>query len=166
MPCCGSSAANTGSPRATRLPASSAAYEAAERFGCPQFVAGDLGDDGFPVTDGHQERAGHEEGQAAFLEDEGRAAALAAGEDPDQPKYNGVVLMAAVKEDVRDIGKNIVRIVMGCNNFKVIDMGVMVPCENILEKAVEGRCVHSKIPVESGCHWTFRAHHTLLGRDG
>jgi len=72
-----------------------------------------------------------------FMEEEKRAAALAAGEDPDQPKWNGVVLMATVKGDVHDIGKNIVGVVLGCNNFKVVDMGVMVPCEKILERAIE-----------------------------
>merc|ERR1712190_355225 len=72
-----------------------------------------------------------------FMEEEKRAAALENGEDPDQPKYNGVVLMATVKGDVHDIGKNIVGVVLGCNNFQVVDMGVMVPCEKILEKAVE-----------------------------
>jgi 5-methyltetrahydrofolate--homocysteine methyltransferase len=72
-----------------------------------------------------------------FMEEEKRAAALASGEDPDQPKYNGVVLMATVKGDVHDIGKNIVGVVLGCNNYKVVDMGVMVPCDKILEKAVE-----------------------------
>merc|ERR1712038_1205895 len=71
-----------------------------------------------------------------FMEEEKRAAAIANGEDPDQPKYNGVVLMATVKGDVHDIGKNIVGVVLGCNNYKVIDMGVMVPCEKILEKAI------------------------------
>nr|UKS50369.1 B12-dependent methionine synthase [Alexandrium pacificum] len=70
-----------------------------------------------------------------FMEEEKRAAAIEAGEDPDQPKYNGVVLMATVKGDVHDIGKNIVGVVLGCNNYKVIDMGVMVPCEKILERA-------------------------------
>nr|UKS50368.1 B12-dependent methionine synthase [Alexandrium insuetum] len=72
-----------------------------------------------------------------FMETEKRAAALAAGEDPDQPKYNGTVLMATVKGDVHDIGKNIVSVVLGCNNYRVIDMGVMVPCEKILERAVQ-----------------------------
>lgn len=48
---------------------------------------------------------------------------------------NGVVLMATVKGDVHDIGKNIVGVVLGCNNYKVIDLGVMVPCERILEEA-------------------------------
>ncbi|HEY1585010.1 MAG TPA: methionine synthase, partial [Polyangia bacterium] len=48
----------------------------------------------------------------------------------------GKVLMATVKGDVHDIGKNIVGVVLGCNNYQVIDLGVMVPCEKILETAV------------------------------
>ncbi len=48
----------------------------------------------------------------------------------------GKILMATVKGDVHDIGKNIVGVVLGCNNYKVIDMGVMVPCEKILEAAI------------------------------
>ncbi|MCQ2976114.1 MAG: methionine synthase [Bacteroidales bacterium] len=49
----------------------------------------------------------------------------------------GKVLMATVKGDVHDIGKNIVCVVMACNNFEVIDLGVMVPSETIVEKAIE-----------------------------
>jgi len=48
---------------------------------------------------------------------------------------NGRILMATVKGDVHDIGKNIVGVVLQCNNFEVIDLGVMVPCEKILEVA-------------------------------
>ncbi|MDX1733639.1 MAG: methionine synthase, partial [Halioglobus sp.] len=48
---------------------------------------------------------------------------------------NGKILMATVKGDVHDIGKNIVGVVLQCNNFEVIDLGVMVPCEQILETA-------------------------------
>lgn len=48
---------------------------------------------------------------------------------------NGKVLMATVKGDVHDIGKNIVGVVLGCNNYEVIDLGVMVPPEKILEEA-------------------------------
>lgn len=48
----------------------------------------------------------------------------------------GVVIMATVKGDVHDIGKNIVGVVLGCNNFKVIDLGVMTPWEKILDAAV------------------------------
>jgi 5-methyltetrahydrofolate--homocysteine methyltransferase len=49
----------------------------------------------------------------------------------------GKIVMATVKGDVHDIGKNIVGVVLGCNNYEVIDMGVMVPCQKILEKAQE-----------------------------
>ena len=51
-------------------------------------------------------------------------------------KKAGKILMATVKGDVHDIGKNIVGVVLGCNNFEVIDIGVMVPCEKILETAI------------------------------
>ena len=46
-------------------------------------------------------------------------------------------MMATVKGDVHDIGKNIVGVVLGCNNYEVIDLGVMVPCEQILKVARE-----------------------------
>ncbi len=49
----------------------------------------------------------------------------------------GKVLLATVKGDVHDIGKNIVGVVLGCNNYEVIDLGVMVPCERILQTAVK-----------------------------
>ena len=49
----------------------------------------------------------------------------------------GRVLMATVKGDVHDIGKNIVGVVLACNNFEIIDMGVMVPATQILDKAIE-----------------------------
>ena len=45
--------------------------------------------------------------------------------------------MATVKGDVHDIGKNIVGVVLGCNDYEVIDLGVMVPCEKILKAARE-----------------------------
>ena len=48
----------------------------------------------------------------------------------------GKVLMATVKGDVHDIGKNIVSVVLGCNNFEIIDLGVMVPPEKIIEAAI------------------------------
>ncbi|GAB3034634.1 methionine synthase [Bowmanella dokdonensis] len=50
---------------------------------------------------------------------------------------NGKILLATVKGDVHDIGKNIVAVVLQCNNFEVIDLGVMVPCEKILQTARE-----------------------------
>ncbi len=49
------------------------------------------------------------------------------------------VLMATVKGDVHDIGKNIVGVVLGCNNFSVVDLGVMVPAEKIIETAIKER---------------------------
>ena len=49
----------------------------------------------------------------------------------------GKILLATVKGDVHDIGKNIVGVVLGCNNYEVIDLGVMVSCEKILEEAVK-----------------------------
>ncbi|KUJ84655.1 methionine synthase [Microbulbifer flavimaris] len=55
-------------------------------------------------------------------------------------KPNGRILMATVKGDVHDIGKNIVGVVLACNNFEVIDLGVMVPAEKILQTARERDC--------------------------
>ncbi len=49
----------------------------------------------------------------------------------------GKILLATVKGDVHDIGKNIVGVVLGCNNYEVIDLGVMVPCDKILEAATQ-----------------------------
>lgn len=46
--------------------------------------------------------------------------------------YNGTIVLATVKGDVHDIGKNIVGVVLGCNNYKVIDMGVMQSCADIV----------------------------------
>ena len=50
-------------------------------------------------------------------------------------KAQGKIVLATVKGDVHDIGKNIVGVVLACNNYEVIDLGVMVPCEKILERA-------------------------------
>ncbi len=52
-------------------------------------------------------------------------------------KKAGKVLLATVKGDVHDIGKNIVSVVMACNNYEIIDLGVMVPAETIVQKAIE-----------------------------
>jgi 5-methyltetrahydrofolate--homocysteine methyltransferase len=49
----------------------------------------------------------------------------------------GTFLIATVKGDVHDIGKNIVAVVLGCNNFKVVDIGVMCPCQTILDAVKE-----------------------------
>jgi len=61
-----------------------------------------------------------------------KQAKVAAGE---AVKSQGKIVLATVKGDVHDIGKNIVGVVLACNNYEVIDMGVMVPCEKILERA-------------------------------
>jgi 5-methyltetrahydrofolate--homocysteine methyltransferase len=61
-----------------------------------------------------------------------KLAMAAAGE---AVKAQGKIVLATVKGDVHDIGKNIVGVVLACNNYDVIDMGVMVPCEKILERA-------------------------------
>jgi len=52
-------------------------------------------------------------------------------------RSHGTIVLATVKGDVHDIGKNIVGVVLGCNNYEVIDLGVMVPCEKILKTAKE-----------------------------
>ena len=53
----------------------------------------------------------------------------------EKVRTQGKIVLATVKGDVHDIGKNIVGVVLACNNYEVIDMGVMVPCEKILERA-------------------------------
>ena len=58
-------------------------------------------------------------------------------ENNGERTYAGTVLLATVKGDVHDIGKNIVGVVLGCNNYKIIDLGVMTPAKDILLKAKE-----------------------------
>ncbi|QYY31748.1 methionine synthase [Cupriavidus pinatubonensis] len=70
-----------------------------------------------------------------FIEEEKRLLAQAGGD----VRSRGKIVIATVKGDVHDIGKNIVSVVLQCNNFEVVNMGVMVPCNEILAKAkVEG----------------------------
>jgi len=70
-----------------------------------------------------------------YIEAEKQALADAGGE----VRAKGKIVIATVKGDVHDIGKNIVAVVLQCNNFEVVNMGVMVPCQDILAKAkVEG----------------------------
>ena len=59
------------------------------------------------------------------------------GDDDDDSQYAGKILMATVKGDVHDIGKNIVAVVLGCNNYKVYDIGVMCLTEDIVKAAKE-----------------------------
>ncbi|MHC3750285.1 methionine synthase [Stutzerimonas stutzeri] len=61
-------------------------------------------------------------------------------EKGDKPEAKGKILMATVKGDVHDIGKNIVGVVLGCNGYDVVDMGVMVPAEKILQTAIAEKC--------------------------
>lgn len=66
-----------------------------------------------------------------FMEQEKADAGIAS------QSFRGKILMATVKGDVHDIGKNIVGVVLGCNNYEIIDLGVMVSCDKILEAAVK-----------------------------
>jgi 5-methyltetrahydrofolate--homocysteine methyltransferase len=70
-----------------------------------------------------------------FMEAEKEAALAAGGDATAKPRGNGKVVLATVKGDVHDIGKNIVGVVLGCNNYEVIDLGVMVPADKILDTA-------------------------------
>jgi len=65
-----------------------------------------------------------------FIEEEKAASGIAS-------KPNARILMATVKGDVHDIGKNIVGVVLGCNNYEIIDLGVMVPAQRIIEEAIK-----------------------------
>ena len=69
----------------------------------------------------------------------------------------GKVLLATVKGDVHDIGKNIVGVVLGCNNYEVLDLGVMVPADKILKSRDRARSGHRRLE---------RAHHAVARRDG
>lgn len=69
--------------------------------------------------------------------EENRLAREKAGMTAEDEKGAAKILMATVKGDVHDIGKNIVGVVLGCNGYDVIDMGVMVPADKILDKAIE-----------------------------
>ncbi len=70
-----------------------------------------------------------------LLEEKERLIAL--GGERKEDRGAGRVLMATVKGDVHDIGKNIVGVVLACNNYEIVDLGVMVSCETILQKARE-----------------------------
>ena len=61
-------------------------------------------------------------------------------EEKQEGDNNGRILMATVKGDVHDIGKNIVGVVLQCNNFEVVDLGVMVPPDQILKEAIANKC--------------------------
>jgi len=72
-----------------------------------------------------------------FMEKERQDALAVSGElSSENDRFAGTILLATVKGDVHDIGKNIVAVVLGCNNYRVIDLGVMVTCETILQRAI------------------------------
>jgi 5-methyltetrahydrofolate--homocysteine methyltransferase len=62
---------------------------------------------------------------------------MEAGTEAGAGRAQGTVVMATVKGDVHDIGKNIVGVVLGCNSYRVVDLGVMVPCDRILQAALD-----------------------------
>ncbi|XP_061561264.1 methionine synthase isoform X3 [Phycodurus eques] len=72
-----------------------------------------------------------------FMEKERKEKIALSGSTEDINPYQGTVILATVKGDVHDIGKNIVGVVLGCNNFRVVDLGVMVPCDKILREAIQ-----------------------------
>ncbi|KAL4238834.1 hypothetical protein ACF0H5_003541 [Mactra antiquata] len=72
-----------------------------------------------------------------FMEAEREQRMKETGVAEQESAYVGTVVIATVKGDVHDIGKNIVAVVLGCNNFKVIDLGVMTPCDKILQTAID-----------------------------
>ncbi|XP_072312800.1 methionine synthase [Eucyclogobius newberryi] len=71
-----------------------------------------------------------------FMEKEREEMMKSTGVTAEIDPYQGTIILATVKGDVHDIGKNIVGVVLGCNNFRVVDLGVMVPCDQILREAV------------------------------
>tara|TARA_R110000796_G_scaffold77584_1_gene173080 strand:+ start:17264 stop:19978 length:2715 start_codon:yes stop_codon:yes gene_type:complete len=72
-----------------------------------------------------------------YLEKEKEAKRNDPNQDQSKTDAGRKILMATVKGDVHDIGKNIVGVVLACNNYEIIDMGVMVPADKILDKAIE-----------------------------
>ena len=62
---------------------------------------------------------------------------IEASKQTGESNSNGKIVLATVKGDVHDIGKNIVGVVLACNNFEIIDLGVMVPCDKILDAAIK-----------------------------
>lgn len=72
-----------------------------------------------------------------FIEEEREAGLAPGAEVADEPQshFKGTILLATVKGDVHDIGKNIVGVVLACNNYRIVDLGVMVPAAKILDEA-------------------------------
>ncbi|XP_074079049.1 methionine synthase isoform X3 [Macrotis lagotis] len=74
-----------------------------------------------------------------FMEKEREEKRTLTGNEEEEDPYQGTIVLATVKGDVHDIGKNIVGVVLGCNNFRVIDLGVMTPCDKILRAAIDNK---------------------------
>ncbi|XP_060609853.2 methionine synthase [Anolis sagrei] len=74
-----------------------------------------------------------------FMEKEREEMRAMSNSTEEEDPYHGTIVLATVKGDVHDIGKNIVGVVLGCNNFRVIDLGVMTPCDKILRSALENK---------------------------
>uniref|UniRef100_A0A2K6T7E5 Methionine synthase n=1 Tax=Saimiri boliviensis boliviensis TaxID=39432 RepID=A0A2K6T7E5_SAIBB len=72
-----------------------------------------------------------------FMEKEREETRVLSSTVEEEDPYQGTIVLATVKGDVHDIGKNIVGVVLGCNNFRVIDLGVMTPCDKILKAALD-----------------------------
>ena len=102
---------------------------------------------------GGQERARDEDARSPACSRSWRRKAAQASGGVARPK----IVMATVKGDVHDIGKNIVGVVLGCNNYEVIDLGVMVPADRILQTAVDERRRHDRLE---------RPDHAVARRDG
>jgi cobalamin-dependent methionine synthase I/methionine synthase I (cobalamin-dependent) len=113
----------------------------------PDYAAGSVRERFFqtaavPGKGAHPERsdaqcaaAGGGGAQAQGTGSPGPARGSGPGADNADSENAGCVVLATVKGDVHDIGKNIVGVVLGCNNYRVVDLGVMVPCDRILEAA-------------------------------
>ncbi|MGC6466759.1 MAG: methionine synthase [Akkermansiaceae bacterium] len=89
-----------------------------------------------PLMEAEREKA-IEAQTAALLEEDPTTDPKEARQTAEKSFSNGKVIMATVKGDVHDIGKNIVGVVLTCNGFEVVDMGVMVPCDKILDAVEE-----------------------------
>ncbi len=76
-------------------------------------------------------------GESLEVREEDPAAVSNLSSLTSNPSARGRIVLATVKGDVHDIGKNIVGVVLRCNNFEVIDLGVMIPCDKILDTAIE-----------------------------
>jgi 5-methyltetrahydrofolate--homocysteine methyltransferase len=90
-----------------------------------------------PFMEAERARQAGQDGQAGQVGQVGQAGQAGQGGRPRQAGAKGRIVLATVKGDVHDIGKNIVGVVLGCNSYDVVDLGVMVPCDRILQTAID-----------------------------